>query len=99
MSQYKPAVLRAGYARTAFTVLLDAVPKKTRNIEFLVDAEVAFSRFCRTLLEEEAGRGMCSPNRATGEGSSLLLLLDCLFFLTGESPDGQISLVPCSGAG
>jgi hypothetical protein len=49
---------RCGYSTAAFTALLEAVPKNTRNIEFLVDAEATFSGFCRTLLEEEAGQGM-----------------------------------------
>lgn len=54
----RPAVLHRAFATTAFTAPLAVVSKKTRNIEFLVDAQTTFSGFCRTLLEEKAGRGM-----------------------------------------
>jgi len=85
MNAFKSFVLYSSLYQEVFTQLLNSVAKDPRHLEFIGDAETITTRLFRTLLQEESGLPLCSPEQATYEGEQVLLLLERLSLMMKES--------------
>ncbi len=85
MACRKSLVLRSDLTHTEMRNLIAAVPREPRHLSFLVDAETTAAGFFQTLLREETGDTLCTPQRATELGQTVLQVLERLFFVISET--------------
>ncbi|MCG8427322.1 MAG: hypothetical protein MI754_08210, partial [Chromatiales bacterium] len=93
MRVFNKPVRSSTYYKHAFERLFGFLALNSKHVRLMVEAETTTFRFLRTLIAEEAGRQVCTPDQASYEGEQILALLNRLFFLLEENLENHRLLI------